>query len=357
MKIAIVYGTRPQYIKLAPLLLKAKQDFDLCTIDTGQHYDKAMSENLISDLQLPRSNYQLNVGSGILGQQLGKMLSRLEPILKSEKPNFVLVMGDTNSTLAGALMASRLGIPIGHIEAGLRSHDKTMPEETNRLMVDAISDLHFCPSEQSRINLYGEGHQNGVHLTGDIIVDSLEMTMKNINVDSYLTQYGLIDHHYLYLTLHRPSNVDDKNNLKRIIEAMNDSLQPIVFPIHPRTLHNLTHFGLAHLLKSNIICTAPVSHHASIALTSCASRVLTDSGGLQKEAYLLKTPCITLRDSTEWEETVAFGWNRLVGNDPNRILESIRSFSTKDLQHPDFYGRNVAEKICTILRRYERYEL
>jgi len=354
MKIAIVFGTRPQYIKLAPLILEAKDKFDLCTIDTGQHYDEALSSRFVTEFQMPKPMYVLNVGSGSIGDQLGKMLSRLEPVLSGEKPDMVLVMGDTNSTLAGAFMGSRLGIPVAHLEAGARSYDKRMPEEVNRIIVDAISDLHLCPTKTTVENLTLEGITKGVFLTGDIMVDSLELSLKNLDSEAYLMQYSLRNKQYLYLTLHRPSNVDDPKNLKNIIEALNQSGLPIIFSVHPRTKKNLRDFGLNHLMNSNIVCIDPVPHDVSICLVKCASKVLTDSGGIQKEAYLLKTPCITLRDSTEWPETVLLGWNCLVGADTQRISQAIAQFKCDGQKHPDFLGANVAERICAVLQFYER---
>ena len=354
MKIAIVFGTRPQYIKLAPLIREAKDKFDVCTIDTGQHYDEALSEKFITEFQMPKPTYVLNVGSGSIGDQLGKMLSRLEPILLSEKPDLVLVMGDTNSTLAGAFMGSRLGIPVAHLEAGGRSYDKRMPEEINRIIVDAISELHLCPTETTEENLAAEGITKGVFLTGDIMVDSLEMSLKNLDSEAYLMQYGLRKKQYIYLTLHRPSNVDDPKNLKSIIEALNYCGQPIIFPVHPRTKKNLKEFGLQHLMNSNIVCIDPVAHDLSVCLVKCASKVLTDSGGIQKEAYLLKTPCITLRDSTEWPETVDLGWNCLVGADTQMISNAISQFQCDGHEHPDFLGNNVAKRVCAVLRFFER---
>ena len=350
MKLAIVFGTRPQYIKLAPLIEKAREQFELCTIDTGQHYDESLSGQFMSEFRMPRSTYELNVGSGSTGKQLGAMLSRLEAILSSEKPSQIVVMGDTNSTLAGAFIGSRLNIPVAHIEAGIRSYDRRMPEEVNRVMVEAISDLLLCPTETSMENLIREGRTDGAYRTGDIMVDSLEMSLRYLDVDSCLKQYDLKKGQYLYLTLHRPSNVDDPVNLKNIINALNQSDLPIIFPIHPRTKKNLIKFGLAPLLQPNIRCIEPVSHHASISLAKCASKVLTDSGGLQKEAYLLRTPCITLRDSTEWPETVALGWNKLVGADCQAITESIREITCGGKDHPDFLGDHVSEQICKVLR-------
>ncbi len=353
MKIAIVFGTRPQYIKLAPLIEKFQGEFDLCTIDTGQHYDESMSEQFVSEFQMPRPTYVLNVGSGSFGRQLGSMLSRLEAVLLSENPSLVLVMGDTNSTLAGALMGSRLGIPVAHLEAGVRNFDRKMPEEINRVIVDGIAELLLCPTEASAKNLINEGRTTGVFLTGDIMGDSLEMSLRRLDVDSCLKQYGLTKGQYIYLTLHRPSNVDDPGNLRKIVNALNESNQTVIFPIHPRTRKNLTKFGLIHLLQPNIVCIDPVPHNVSICLAKCASKVLTDSGGLQKEAYLLRTPCITLRDSTEWPETVALGWNKLVGADTRAISDAILQFECDGKKHPDFLGSNVAERICGVLRAFE----
>jgi UDP-N-acetylglucosamine 2-epimerase len=199
-------------------------------------------------------------------------------------------------------------------------------------------------------NLIREGRTDGAYLTGDIMVDALEMSLRYLDVDSCLKQYDLKKGQYLYLTLHRPSNVDDPVNLKAIINALNQSDLPIIFPIHPRTKKNLIKFGLAPLLQPNIRCIDPVSHHVSISLAKCASKVLTDSGGLQKEAYLLRTPCITLRDSTEWPETVALGWNRLVGADYEAITESMCEAIYLGKDHPDFLGHHVAEKICGVLK-------
>ncbi len=348
----MVIGTRPQYIKLAPFIKAAKNKLELQIMDTGQHYDVELSASFVREFCLPPPNYYLNVGSGSHGMQTGRMLSRLDVILSKERPDMVIVFGDTNSTLAGALAAVKLGIPVCHIEAGTRSNDLTMPEEVNRRIVDSISTLLFPSTRISALNLLNEGHEDGVYEVGDIMVDSLEYSLRLAGGRSTILENNeLKEMKYVFSTVHRPSNTDDRTHLLTILQAMHEIQMPIIMPVHPRTSKRLKELGLSHEVPDNLTLIDPVPHHDSIQLIKHAYCVLTDSGGLVKESYLLKTPCVTLRDSTEWPETVESGYNILTGNDRDEIIKAVRSCrKTKKKAHRDYFGvPGVSERIVEII--------
>ena len=353
-KITLVMGTRPQFIKLAPFIKAAKNKLQLQTIDTGQHYDSKLSTSFLREFRIASPTYHLNVGSCSHGMQTGRMLTRLDAILAQERPDMTVVFGDTNSTLAGALASVKLNIPVCHIEAGTRSNDLTMPEEVNRRMVDSISTLLFAPTTRTASNLIAEGHPL-VYDVGDIMVDSLEYSQRMADAYStILEDNDLEPMKYIFATVHRPSNTDDEKCLLSILTAMNELQIPIVMPIHPRTSKRIKEFGLSHKVPNNLSLIDPVPHHDSVHLIKHAHCVLTDSGGLVKEAYLLKTPCVTLRDTTEWPEIVESGNNILVGNDGEAIIKAVDDCRTRATKpHEDFFGvPGVSERIVEIISEW-----
>ena len=356
MKIASIVGARPQFIKLAPLSREIRKRHREVLIDTGQHYDEEMAGIFFSEFRIPKPDHSLGIGSADHGEQTGRMLIGLEKVLKAEEPALAIVFGDTNSTLAGALAAAKLNIPVAHVEAGLRSYDTTMPEELNRVLTDHVSKLLFCPTEVSKENLKREGITKGVHVVGDVMVDALEESRKAAEKHSkILEQLDLKKGEYQLMTVHRPSNTDFKVNLEGILKAVGDSGVRTVFPAHPRTVKCLKEHGLDGSVPENIMVVKPVGHMDAVWLVANSARVLTDSGGLQKEAYLLGVPCITLRDTTEWVETVNAKWNVLVGADPRRIREAIAGFSPPSYR-PKIFGpagasARIAEAIDSFLTR------
>jgi UDP-N-acetylglucosamine 2-epimerase (non-hydrolysing) len=308
-----------------------------------------MSDIFFEELQIPRPDYNLDVGSGSHAKQTGDILSRVEKVLLNEKPDLVIVYGDTNTTLAGALATSKLHIRVAHVEAGLRSFDRTMPEELNRIVTDHISDLLFCPTETSVFNLANEGITKGVHLVGDVMVDALEFNKEIAEKRSQiLERLGITPNKYLVLTVHRPANTDSKEHMENIIGAVGEAGMQAVFPVHPRTHKCLEDYRIGKRLPTNIIITEPLGYLDMLKLMRHAHRILTDSGGIQKEAYLLGVPCITLRENTEWVETLEEGWNVLVGADHDKIVNTINYFNTtNDLG--DIFGRCAAKKIADVI--------
>ena len=368
MKIAIVLGTRPEIIKMASVMDEIeKRGHQLLLIHTGQHYDKEMSENFFIDLKLPTPNYNIHVGSGSHGKQTGKMMEGIEEVLLDEKPDILLVQGDTNAVLAGALVASKLHIPVGHVEAGLRSFDETMPEEINRLAADICSKLYFVPTEESAINLAMEGiSRKRIFITGNTVVDAcfrnLEIS-KNREKDEYDEGLAELDidnmENILTLTMHRAETVDDKERLTNIIEALEElDDMNIIFPIHPRTKKTMENFGLFDRLNElkHVHIIKPVGYLDFLLLISKSTIILTDSGGLQEEAITLDVPALTLRYNTERPETVTAGGNILVGSDKEVILENARrilddeEFANKMKSAKNPYGMgNAAELMIKII--------
>jgi UDP-N-acetylglucosamine 2-epimerase len=326
MKICSIVGARPQFVKLAPLERRFKNRCQHLVVHTGQHYDYEMSQLFFKGLHLLEPDYNLAVGSCSHGHQTGEMLKKCEEVLVFESPDLVLVYGDTNSTLAGALATSKLNLTLGHIEAGMRSYRKDTPEEINRLLTDHLSDLLFCPTETSVANLHREGIEKGVHLVGDVMLEILEETIKLARSRSgILEELGLEPNSYLLLTVHRAENTDNAQNLASIVKAVSQLSQKVVFPMHPRVEKMLKQFDLHENLsrETHLILTPPLSYLDMLELIENAGAVLTDSGGLQKEACYLQTSCITLRTETEWVETVESGANVLVGTEVDGILEAV----------------------------------
>ena len=288
MRILTVVGARPQFIKLAPFSREIRKKHREILIDTGQHYDAEMAGNFISEFRIPNPDHSLGIGSADHGEQTGRMLIEIEKVLKNERPELAVVFGDTNSTLAGALAASKLDIPVAHVEAGLRSYDHRMPEELNRVLTDHVAKLLFCPTDIARENLRREGITQGVHVVGDVMVDALDESRRAAEKHSKILEtLGLKKGEYQFMTVHRPSNTDSKENLQNILNAVGASGEMTVFPVHPRTAKMVEEHEISDRIPQNIRMTKPLGHMDAIWLVSNAARVLTDSGGLQKEAYLL----------------------------------------------------------------------
>lgn len=351
MKIVTIIGARPQFIKAAAVSNTLRKDFNEIIVHTGQHYDPNMSKVFFEELSIPEPNYHLEIGSGNHGAQTGAMLIEIEKVLLNEKPEFVLVYGDTNSTLAGALAASKLLIPVIHVEAGLRSFNKAMPEEQNRIVTDHISDLLFVPTQTAVNNLKNEGITKGVFNIGDVMYDAiLHFTPIAQQKSTILKKLNLLENQYSLCTIHRAENTNDILRLKNICEALNVCNQTIVLPLHPRTLKYLGEYGI--ILSDKIKVIEPVGYLDMVLLEKNALKIITDSGGIQKEAYFMRKPCITMRDQTEWIETVEEGWNVVVGADKNKITEAINNFNpvteTKNL----FGTGSAAQLMVNYIKNY-----
>lgn len=341
MKVASVVGARPNFVKLAPVSRELRKRFDEIIIHTGQHYNYEMDRVFFDDMGIPSPNYHLGVGSGSHGYQTGEMIKRLEEILLKEMPDAVLVFGDTNSTLAGALAAAKLHIPVAHLEAGLRSYNRRMPEEINRVLVDHCSDLLLCPTETAMKNLMHEGISRGVCLTGDVMVDAQrDCSIIAEKRSQILDELGLVRGGYKLATIHRAENTDDPVRLESLVRALQDT-GDAVLPCHPRAEKCIRNLGLWEELCRRAKVIKPVGYLDMIMLEKNASKILTDSGGVQKEAYLLDVPCITLRDETEWVETVEDGWNALAGADREKIVRLANSFEPRR-EKRDVFGRGDA---------------
>lgn len=341
MKIVSIVGARPQFIKAAAVSRKLRSRHEEILVHTGQHYDYEMSGVFFDGLEIPAPQVNLGIGSGSHGTQTGAMLKVIEDVLLSERPDSVLVYGDTNSTLAGGLAASKLSIPVTHIEAGLRSFNRCMPEEINRIVVDHLSSLLLCPSHTAVKNLAAEGISQNVHFIGDVMLDVLNWARQRVDLKrpDILRRLDLEPNSYLVATVHRCGNTDNSVQMLNIIGALNRLDESVVFPVHPRTRRIIRETG--HRLKPHVQMIDPLDYLEMVALAGSARLILTDSGGLQKEAYWLGVPCVTLRDETEWVETVDMGWNILVGADSQRIVEATRSFVPPN-SRPPLYGDGLA---------------
>ena len=327
MKIATVVGARPQFVKCAPVSKAIRQVCREILIHTGQHYDTKMSRVFFEDLDLPVPDYNLEVGSGTHAFQTGEMLKRIEEILMREKAFCVLVYGDTNSTVAGALAGAKLNIPVAHVEAGLRSYNRRMPEEINRVVADHVSSLLFCPTVTAVENLRKEGITEGVDLVGDVMLDVLRESLPLARRRStILEQLQVQGKKYYLATVHRAENTNDALRLKGIVTALEriSRVHPVVWPIHPRTKRALNSVDW-HRRSDSLLLIEPVSYLDMVMLEKEAIAILTDSGGVQKEAYWLGVRCVTLREESEWQETIESGWNTLAGSDPDRIWSALYS--------------------------------
>jgi UDP-N-acetylglucosamine 2-epimerase len=352
VKLVSIVGARPQFIKASPLSRELRLRHHEILVHTGQHYDHDMSDVFFEELGMPVPDHHLGIGSGPHGVQTGAMLAAIETVLQKESPEAVIVYGDTNSTLAGALAAAKLRLPVAHVEAGLRSFNRRMPEEVNRVLTDHLSTWLLAPSEVSRQQLAREGICQGVHVVGDIMVDALHLhgTRAAARLGA-LTRYQLQAGMYYLATVHRAENTDEAGNLHRILGALGALDKPVILPLHPRTEKRVTELGVA--IGANVRVLAPQGYLDMLALQRGAACVLTDSGGVQKEAYYLHVPCVTLRNETEWVETVATGWNTLAGTDPERILAAVARRPGPDTPHPDLYGDGMtARRIVEILSAF-----
>ena len=332
MKICIILGTRPEIIKMSPVIRELQsRKIDFFILHTNQHYSAGMDQLFFDELHLPQPKYNLDVHDFYHGAMVGKMLIGIEPILQQEKPDWVLVEGDTNTVLAGALSASKLGIKVGHVEAGLRSYDRTMPEELNRIVADHLADALFCPTDTSVKIAIGEGiPKDKVFMTSNTIVDAVEHNLKLAQKSPFAKKYK--DQEYFLLTMHRPSNVDTKLALSQAVaslESLVDALSvPIIFPVHPRTFAALKRFALIPN-PAKIKLIEPVGYLEMLLMMERAKLIVTDSGGIQEEACIMHVPCITIRDNTERPETVTAGANLVVGTTPHKVLTGAKNMLEK----------------------------
>ncbi len=359
-KIALVVSARPNFMKIAPILASMKREpdrFEPLLVHTGQHYDVRMSDVFFKELGLPEPDHHLEVGSGSHGEQTAKVMVAFEKVLLSESPDLVVV-GDVNPTLACAVDAAKLYIPVAHVEAGLRSRDRRMPEEINRILTDAISSFLFTPSRDGDDNLAKEGlPADRIHFVGNVMIDSLRLLEPLADRSDVLERLGVPSAGFALLTLHRPSNVDDEGVLRGILSAL-DEIQrevPIVFPAHPRTRGRLSAFGLEERVEGmgNLHLTDPVSYLDSLKLQKCARMVLTDSGGLQEEATAFGVPCLTIRENTERPVTLDVGTNTLVGTSPKSIVDTARQVIAGDYRKgsiPELWDGRAADRIVRVLR-------
>mgnify|MGYP002778754571 CR=1 FL=1 len=358
LKILNIVGARPNFMKIAPLVREMRrrgEDFRPLLVHTGQHYDAAMSDSFFRDLDIPPPDFHLEVGSASHAVQTAKIMTAFEPVVVQEKPDWVLVVGDVNSTIACALVCAKLGVKVAHVEAGLRSRDRTMPEEINRILTDAISDLLLTTSPDADENLKAEGvPTEKIRFVGNVMIDSLFYNLEKARGLKARENLNLNEKDYAVLTLHRPSNVDEKEvfaGLLDALEAIGERL-PVIFPVHPRTRQNIEKFGFSERVgRSNIKLVEPLGYLDFMNLYSGARLVLTDSGGLQEETTALGIPCLTLRENTERPITIEMGTNRLVGTNPEKITATAFKIlasgaQTKDKKIPPLWDGRAAERIC-----------
>lgn len=343
-KILSIVGARPQFVKLGPLSKEIRLNHKEIIVHTGQHYDYNMSQTFFDELNIPAPDYFLEVGSGTHGSQTAQMLIKIEDVLLLEKPDLVIVFGDTNSTLAGSLSAAKLLIETVHIEAGLRSFNKSMPEEVNRIVADHLSDHLFVPTDSGMRNLSHEGLSNKAILTGDIMVDSVKFASKIAEQKSVILEtLGIKPGTFNLLTLHRPYNVDNITSILKIFDNLGRLSEQVVFPIHPRTANIVRENGLK--FPTNFSTIEPLSYFDFLQLQMAAKKIITDSGGIQKEACILRKPCITLRTETEWTETVDVGVNLLINTTSDSYHEIIEEFEPNFDPHLNIFGTNCAHKM------------
>lgn len=348
MKIVTIVGARPQFIKAATLSRVARNHSGIreILVHTGQHYDENMSEVFFRQLDIPVPDYNLGTGSGSHAVQTGAMMTGIEKVLLNEKPDRVLVYGDTNSTLAGALTAAKLHIPVAHVEAGLRSFNRRMPEEINRILTDHVAELLFAPTETAMRNLANEGLETASRFTGDVMFDSVLFYRDMVTADPGRYRIAGLPDSYMLATVHRAENTDNPEILSGILDAFWQTGRPIVLPLHPRTRKMLENSAA---VPANVKIIDPVGYLQMLRLTLDSEKVLTDSGGLQKEAYFLEKPCITLRTETEWVETVHDQWNTVTGTDPERILAAVALPHPQAPQKPSFGNGRAASEILSLL--------
>jgi UDP-N-acetylglucosamine 2-epimerase (non-hydrolysing) len=359
MKIACVVGARPNFMKIAPILeaMKTYPKIEPLLVHTGQHYDYEMSQVFFDELEIPKPDVYLGVGSGSHAMQTAKIMIGFEETVNQHKPDAILVVGDVNSTLACALVGAKLCIPIIHVEAGIRSFDRTMPEEINRILTDVISDFLLIPTEDANENLKKEGiAEDKIHIVGDVMIDTLMKYKEKASSNEILQELGLVKGSYALMTLHRPANVDVKENLASILNALEEIQRSIkiVLSTHPRTKAKIKEFELEEKLLNmkNMEITGPLSYIRFMGLMINAKFVLTDSGGMQTETTVLNIPCITMRENTERPETIRDGTNTLVGNDTQLIIEECRKVlggKGKSGSYPSIWDGHVAERVAIII--------
>jgi UDP-GlcNAc3NAcA epimerase len=351
VRIVTIIGNRPQFVKAAAVSRRLRETFDELIVHTGQHYDDELSQVFFEELDVPRPARELGAGTGTNTAQTARILAALEPVLAELEPALALVYGDTNSTLAGALAAAQAGIPVGHVEAGMRSFDRTMPEELNRVLTDHASDLLLCSTPTAVANLEREGAAGEVQLVGDVMAD-VSLAFQDISEERsrILQELGLEPGGYLVVTAHRAGNVDDPERLEALVGVLEALPPPVVFPVHPRTRARLEAAGLERRLDA-LRLLPPLGYLDFLKLARHARAVLTDSGGVQKEAYLLGVSCITMRNSTEWVETVEAGWNTLVDLDPVATLAALET--RPPAERPELYGGgHAAEGVAEVVAAY-----
>jgi UDP-N-acetylglucosamine 2-epimerase (non-hydrolysing) len=358
LKVASIVGARPNFIKLAPVHQAVSRFVDHTIVHTGQHYDYELSDIFFKEFDLPAPDYNLEVGSGKSTYQIAEMIRRLEPILIKTRFDLVIVYGDTNSTFAGALAASRLGIKVAHVESGLRSFDRRMPEEINRVLTDHIADYLFAPTRTAVRNLEQEHVYGKIAYTGDVSVEMVRKAARFASKSRILAELGLKPRSYMLFTMHRAENTDSKTSLASVIRAFERLPEiQIVFPIHPRTASVLKDTGLMERLMRcrNVQIFQPVGYVDFVRLMQASSKIITDSGGVQKEAYLLSIPCITIRRNTEWVETVDAGWNNLTGIDTNKIVRAAKNWKPRGRPKPLFGDGNTSKMIgAFIMKRFSK---
>lgn len=359
MKILTVVGARPQFIKAAAVSRVIRNEISEVLVHTGQHYDNNMSDIFFRELSIPKPDYNLGVGSGSHARQTAEMLIRLEEIMSSEKPDYVMLYGDTNSTLAGALAAVKIHIPIVHVEAGLRSFNMQMPEEVNRILTDRVSDVLLCPTDTAVKNLENEGITRNVFDIGDVMCDAVHYYADGFaESDLHKCVGGLvpivdtgvkIGKEWYLATIHRAENTDDINKIERILGAFERLDAPVIFPVHPRTKSFVRSLVEAGGYKNTLFCE-PIGYREMLFFLSRAKKLVTDSGGLQKEAYILKTQCVTVRQQTEWVETLKGNWNTLSRPDTDEILHKVNDTVIDKNEHREYYGDgHAAEKLLNVL--------
>jgi UDP-GlcNAc3NAcA epimerase len=355
MKVVSIVGARPQFIKASPVCRALRERHEEFLVHTGQHYDRAMSDVFFEELGIPEPDLHLGIGSASHAAQTAEMLAAIEELLVAQRPDVVLVYGDTNTTLAGALAAAKLNVPVAHVEAGLRSFDRSMPEEVNRVVADHVSSLLLCPTRAAVENLRAEGITAGVELVGDVMLDTALFQIERARADGVLERFGLRPGGYYLATVHRAGNSDDPERLGAIVRAFLRLELPVLWPVHPRTRKTLASFGLDKVVAAaeRITAVEPLPYGETVAALRGASALLTDSGGMQKEAYFFGVPCVTLRDETEWVETVELGWNVLAGADEERILAAVAPRRMPALR-PDVYGDGhaAAAVVAAMERRF-----
>ena len=364
MKVANIVGARPNLVKIAPLLREMRRHPELqpLLVHTGQHYDEELSDVFFRQMGIPEPDVNLEVGSGSHAWQTAEVLKRMEPFLLEERPDLVLVVGDVNSTIAATLAAAKLGIPVAHVEAGLRSFDRSMPEEINRVLTDALADYLFATEEDAIDNLVREGRpQKRIYLVGNVMIDALRHFLPIAQKSRIVRELGLMNgdgfRPFGVLTLHRPSNVDSVETLRNLLRALEEvaDLLPVIFPVHPRTRQRLTGLGIRN--HPQLCMVPPVGYLDFLCLLSRARLVLTDSGGVQEETTALGVPCLTLRENTERPVTVTQGTNQIVGQDPARIIAAARETLAGKLKKgrvPQFWDGHAAERIVGVLLREVR---